>query len=286
MNPLVLSLADGTTFFIGMFLALVPGLLLLHFRRGFPRPLLTVLMLAGMTLVVISATPLPIWAYVLWLLPGLAVLILGQLAKPLRPWRFGAGGLLISATAGLCLAEAPFHCLPRLTVAEGQTVYVLGDSISAGIGTNLRCWPEVLGDTTSLRVINLARAAATVEGAIEQAGRIAEPNSLVIVEIGGNDLLDRRDAATFRKQLDSLLSSLRAARHRVLLFELPLPPFHNAFGRAQRDLAARHGVTLLPKRCFTRVLGTRDGTIDALHLSQKGHNLLAEILAGVLGKSG
>jgi lysophospholipase L1-like esterase len=81
-----------------------------------------------------------------------------------------------------------------------------------------------------------------------------------------------------------LVSSLRARNHRVLLIELPLYPFKNAFGMAQRRIAAKYNVAVLPKRCFTKVLGTKNGTLDGLHLSQEGHDAMAGIIAEVLRK--
>ena len=60
------------------------------------------------------------------------------------------------------------------------------------------------------------------------------------------------------------------------MFELPLPPLHNGFGTAQRQLAAKYGVALIPKRPLTAVFGMKDGTVDGLHLSDAGHRALAQ----------
>jgi len=59
------------------------------------------------------------------------------------------------------------------------------------------------------------------------------------------------------------------------MFELPLPPFRAGFSRAQRELARKHNVTLLPRSVLADVLGMRGATVDGLHLSQKGHDALA-----------
>jgi lysophospholipase L1-like esterase len=65
------------------------------------------------------------------------------------------------------------------------------------------------------------------------------------------------------------------------MFELPLIPFHNSFGTAQRSLAKKYHVTLLPKRFLTKIFGTVGGTLDGLHLSQSGHDALAAEIQGV-----
>ena len=67
-----------------------------------------------------------------------------------------------------------------------------------------------------------------------------------------------------------------------LLLELPLYPFRNGYGAAQRRVARMHGLPMLPKRCFASVFATHGGTLDGLHLAQPGHDALARILAEVL----
>ena len=66
------------------------------------------------------------------------------------------------------------------------------------------------------------------------------------------------------------------------MLELPLFPLQNAFGEAQRQVAAKYGVALLPKRCFAAVLGTEGATHDGLHLSQVGHDAMAKVIASVI----
>lgn len=66
------------------------------------------------------------------------------------------------------------------------------------------------------------------------------------------------------------------------MFELPLIPFHNSFGTAQRSLAKKYRVALLPKRFLTKVFGIAGGTLDGLHLSQAGHDALAGEIQGVI----
>jgi acyl-CoA thioesterase I len=88
--------------------------------------------------------------------------------------------------------------------------------------------------------------------------------------------------SVYHEQLDSLMQSLWSGQHKVLMLELPLFPFKNAFGRAQREIAAEYGATMLPKRFMTKVLGIQGGTLDGLHLSQAGHDAMAGLIGGVL----
>ena len=282
MNPLGLMFLDGTALFAGLAVVLAAGAMFVRSGTGLLRPISTVLLLAGFAAVLLSAVPLPSWLYALWILPAGAVLVLGNLPGAAPVLRFRAFGALCAASLFLLLAEAPHLRAPRIRLAADQSVYVVGDSISAGIGSGERCWPEVLAASTSLRVVNLAVPGATTQSALAQLPRIAESNAVVLLEIGGNDLLDRKDAATFETHLDKLVSVLRANGHAVATFELPLFPFQNAYGRAQRAVAKRHAVALIPRRHFARVLGMRDGTLDGLHLTQKGHDEMARRVAALL----
>ena len=167
-------------------------------------------------------------------------------------------------------------------VSSTQPVFVVGDSISAGIDSKERTWPEVLGDRSNLKVTNLAQAGASVSAALKQAERIGKTNAVVFVEIGGNDLLGGTDIHTFHKQLEQLLGRVCARGNRVIMFELPLFPFRNSFGAEQRSLARKYDVTLLPKWYLTRVFAMEDGTLDGLHLSQAGHDALAREIDAML----
>ena len=282
MNPLGLMFLDGTALLAGLALVLGAGALFVRSGTGLLRPISTVLLLAGLAAVLLSAVPLPGWLYALWILPAGAALVLGNLSGTAPALRFRAFLVLLAASAAVLLAESPHLRTPRIRADAEQPVYVVGDSISAGIGSGERCWPEVLAAATSLRVVNLAVPGATTQSALAQILRIAESNAVVLLEIGGNDLLDRKDAATFESHLDQLVSVLRADGHAVAMFELPLFPFQNAYGRAQRAVAKRHAAALIPRRHFARVLGMPDGTLDGLHLTQKGHDEMARRVAAIL----
>jgi len=141
MNLIVVQLASGNAFFIGIGLTVIAFALRL-WLNGRVWCLLTISWLVGISLVVLSATPMSFWLYGLW-------------AWPLR---HGVGcfhrsdyipitGIhhrcLCFFSLSLCLTELPYRLVQRVTVFTNQPVFVLGDSISAGIGTKERVWPDV-----------------------------------------------------------------------------------------------------------------------------------------------
>ena len=256
MNPIVLQIASGNAFFIGMGLTVVAFALGLWLNSRVSSVLLTVGWLVGISLVTLSATPMSWWLYGLWfgLCVGVRMAFLAQTTFQLKASTIIA---FASFSLSLCLIELPYRWVQPMTVFTNQPVFVIGDSISAGIGSKERVWPAVLGDLSHLKVINLARPGATLETALDETGQIKAVNAVVVVEIGGNDLLGHTDRRTFFEQLDKVLARLKQGKHRIIMFELPLLPFWNAFGEAQRVLADKYGATLIPKSCCMSIFGAQ-----------------------------
>jgi acyl-CoA thioesterase-1 len=134
-------------------------------------------------------------------------------------------------------------------------------------------------------VRDLARAGATAAGALEQAKQLPGRGGLALLEIGGNDLLGSTSAAQFERDLDRLLSQVARPGRAVVMFELPLPPLCNEYGRVQRRLAAQHHISLIPKRLFIAVLTTDGATLDSIHLSPQGHQQIAALVRSLIEPS-
>lgn len=75
---------------------------------------------------------------------------------------------------------------------------------------------------------------------------------------------------------------MQVKKRQLVLFELPLPPFYNSYGKIQRDLAKKYKIPLIPKRFLGYVFATEGATSDGLHLTAKGHKLLAQIMIDLL----
>jgi len=276
MNPIVILLADGNAFFIGSFLAVL-GVVGRSWKVGWlGRSVLRVTSAIGVVFIAASGTPFSIWVYCVWGGLWLAVSFM-----PIARTRRFAAPCFLLISISLCLLEVPWHMSPHIPHTPGQQVYVIGDSISAGIDPSELTWPSVLGDIAHLNVTNLARPGATASTALSQVDGITAPNSLVIIEIGGNDMLGGTDTDQFFEDLKTLLSRIPPSCHCVM-FELPVLPFKNGYDRAQRNLATRYKVILIPKQCLADAIGGKGNTLDGLHLSQKGHNALAESVLRLL----
>ena len=108
---------------------------------------------------------------------------------------------------------------------------------------------------------------------------------LTIVEIGGNDMFGASNSDEFGAALDKLLTKLTAMSDRVVMVELPVLPGCRSYAVAQREVAGRYHVPLIPKRGFAVVLSQRGNTLDGVHLTQQGHDAMAAWVWSVIGCS-
>lgn len=116
-----------------------------------------------------------------------------------------------------------------------------------------------------------------------QAERVPEDVGLVVAAIGGNDLLGQTSLAEFERDYDALLARLWRPDRVLVGFELPLPPFHSGWGRAQRDVAHKHGVKLIPKWRLMWILANPKNTVDSIHPTQAGQEAIAAMVGSLLG---
>lgn len=281
MNLVAGFFGSGYALFLGAAMLVAATLLTLarwRFRQGAAR--LTALV--GALLFILSSAPLPWFLYGAW---GAAVAAWMWLERDGNRPRTRLAARI--AVAVLCVAaalvELPWQFTPAIH-GSFRTLYVIGDSISAGVGgAGERNWPTIIGDAHGLTVVDLSRAAETVSSALDRTDKVRERDALVFLEIGGNDMLDYANGGKFEEEFDALLRAVAGPGRTLVMMEIPLPPFCNRFGMIQRRLARKYNAVLIPKRVFMRILTGPDATVDGLHLSRAGHERMAQVLSEILG---
>ena len=190
------------------------------------------------------------------------------------------------------LAAVPTSAL----AARGKVVTILGDSITAGLGLPGRdALPNQLHLALErLGVPNIVRGAGvsgetTAGGAGRMDFSIRPDSAVVVVALGGNDLLQGLDTRTSRANLDRILTRLKQRNMGVVLAGIHAPPelgrgYARDFDAIFADLARKHGVALYPDLLAgvgrNRALNQPDG----IHPNAKGVQIIARGLAPVVAK--
>ena len=236
----------------------------------------------GLTLTLLAAIPLPMLLYPGILIAAVLLFVTPRARGKRAMLRMAGQAGILTLFGAAVIWELAFHASdgqPR-----GPSLWIIGDSISAGIGgPNEPTWPKLLATRYSIEVINLAEAGATVASAGKQAERIGEDAQLVLLEIGGNDLFAPTPAAQFRRDLTRLIEQVVRPGRTVVLLELPVLPWHVQYTRIQRQVAKSFGVAMVPKRFLAGVLRQQESSTDLAHLSTVGHQLMADRVARLLG---
>jgi acyl-CoA thioesterase-1 len=285
MSLVIFIFGSGLAFFVGAGLVLLSLVTFYLSARRWLHSLALVTTITGVLLVGLSATPLPYWYYGILIGTTAVWLVFEEIPHDRqRRIRYGFRSLALVLWLVAIAVESPHHFTPTLASNGSSDLYIIGDSVSAGLGERDEVtWPRILAQRHPMKVHDFSHVGAKAASALKQARRLPPEDGIVLLEIGGNDVLGGTPAATFEQDLDRLLSEVSKPRREVLMFELPLPPLHNEFGHIQRRLAARHGVRLIPKRTFVSVLTAGGATLDSVHLSREGHEMMAEAVWQLVG---
>ncbi len=259
MNPIVFHIASGHAFFSGITL-LVFAICSTTSSRWIFRRLAGICGVIGVIAVVLSSTAIPWWCYAV--AAGITVVWFAFGFRKTRPrWMAYAAACAWVIAAGM---EIPYHMTTPLQPVGVRQITIIGDSVTAGMGADdaAETWPSILARNHQLEVQDISHIGETAASALKRARRHEITSPVVLVEIGGNDVLGSTSAAQFAVDLDALLEHLATDDRQVVMFELPLPPISHEYGRAQRTAAARHRVILVPKRIFLAVIANGGATLD------------------------
>lgn len=180
------------------------------------------------------------------------------------------------AVAFLAVACAP--AVPNLD-SPGRTIVCLGDSLTAGVGRgDGASYPEHLALRLDAEVVNAGVPGDTAGQALRRIDRVlADDPWLVVVELGGNDILQRVPLEKTESALDDIIERLLDAGVVPLLLEVRAP-FGRRYGKMFDRLESRHGVPVVREVLPDLLLDLRYKS-DAIHLNAAGYERLAEGVA-------
>lgn len=153
-------------------------------------------------------------------------------------------------------------CLALLLItqqAAAQTLLVVGDSISAGLGLDTsQGWVSLLDKRLKeqgfgYKVVNASISGDTTAGGLARLPALLSEQkpALVVIELGGNDGLRGIAPAQLQQNLASMVDQSRQAGAKVILLGMRLPPnygqrYTDAFAKAFDSVASEQKIALVP----------------------------------------
>jgi lysophospholipase L1-like esterase len=185
-----------------------------------------------------------------------------------------AGAVLVvglNLAGGRSIVNAP----PR----EGPIV-ALGDSLTWGYGAHEPGQLDYVDRLSALLgepIINRGVPRETIAEAVARIDRDVLPHkpSIVLVCLGGNDLLRRMDLNRSFPVLEEGIRKIQRDGAMVVLIGLKMPVPLGDVGRRYKELAERTGCVFVPD-ALGGILGQRSRMFDEVHPNEEGYKLLAD----------
>lgn len=192
-------------------------------------------------------------------------------------------GLVLTLTA--CGEAEKLPALP-----PGSVVLALGDSLTAGAGvTPEQAWPALLAQRTGWQVVNGGVNGDTSAQGLQRLPALLDEHrpALVMVTLGGNDMLRRLPIQALEENLARVVVKCKAEGVQVVMVATPQPTLAGAvlrnlsapefYGR----VAASHQVPLI-EDAIAEVLSDPVLKGDQIHPNAEGHARLAGKIHGAL----
>jgi acyl-CoA thioesterase-1 len=199
-------------------------------------------------------------------------------------------GRFVAAVNSLLLV---FFCL---NYAQAQTappmgavkIAILGDSLTAGYGLKpelalpVRLEAALKAKGQNVALLNHGVSGDTAAGGLARVDwMLADKPDIVLIALGANDALRGSDPGQAERNLDAIITKLKAAKVTVWLAGMLAPrnfgtEYASQFDGMYKRLAEKHGVPLYP--FFLDGVATEPGLnqADGIHPNAKGVDVLVE----------
>ena len=173
--------------------------------------------------------------------------------------------------------------------AAEKTIVAVGDSLTAGLGVDeSSAYPALLQRKLNeagyhFNVVNAGVSGETSSGALSRIQWVisALKPDIIILETGANDGLRGISPDILRKNLNRIISIIKANNIKVLLCGMKMlpnlgPEYVNAFSRIYPEIARKYAIPLVPFFLEGVAGDPRFNQPDGLHPTAKGYRRIVD----------
>ena len=170
-----------------------------------------------------------------------------------------------------------------LEVTNDGSVVLFGDSLIVGIGaTEGNDLAAQLNQRLVTKTINLGVSGATSSDGLQRVNSISSDASIVIVSLGGNDILRKVSPEIARQNLDQLIAIIEDNGSIVVLLDVRPPILANDYKEVYYSVADTHPRTILVSNVMEGIFGNSNLLSDPIHPNDEGYRLMAERIYNVI----
>lgn len=179
--------------------------------------------------------------------------------------------------------------VPRVpAVGPDDVIVAFGDSLTYGTGASENeSYPAVLAQLIGRKVVRAGVPGEVTAQGLARLPEVLEEHrpSLVIVCLGGNDMLRKVGDPEIVQNLRAIVRALRERSVAVVLVGVPRPSLITSAPEFYAELGKEFGIPY-EGRIVTDVLYQRGLKSDPIHPNALGYRKMAEAIADLLRKAG
>ncbi len=173
--------------------------------------------------------------------------------------------------------------------SDKPKIIAFGDSLTAGFGLlEKESYPYLLqeklkADGYDYEVVNAGVAGDTTIGGLERIDWVLEQENvkILILELGGNDLLRRMPVAKMKKNLAQIIEKAQAKKIKILFCGMLAPPnigaqYQRDFQMTFPDLASEYKLEFLPFLLENVALNKDLNQPDGIHPNAEGEKVMTD----------
>ena len=192
------------------------------------------------------------------------------------------------------LVACGYHAPEQNPIESGAKVLILGDSLSYGVGAEKgEDYPSLLAKSTGWDIVNAGISGDTSAQGLERLPDLITTHrpKLLIVELGGNDLLRQIPVSQIERNIKGILSEAKAGGIATVLVAIPaVNPLMAAVGSLSDhpiyEKIADETKTPLIKEVFSNVLSHHRLKFDQIHPNAEGYVKVSEEMHAALKEQG
>ena len=192
----------------------------------------------------------------------------------------------------LLLITALVSCgqrMPRVApVGPSEVIVAFGDSLTYGTGAaEHESYPAVLAQLIQRNVVRAGVPGETTGGGLARLESVIDEHRpvLIIVCLGGNDMLRKLDETQTRNNLREIITRIKRRGIAVVLVGVPKPALITSAPAFYAELAQDFDIPYEGK-VVTDVLYRAELKADPIHPNANGYRRMAEAIAELLKKAG
>ena len=177
-----------------------------------------------------------------------------------------------------------FYQKHKNIVNDTNLIIFIGDSITAGQGAGAgEDFPSLIGKTLNVPIVNAGVSGNTTHDALLRINEdvISKNPSIVVVELGGNDLLERVDIKVTTRNLDLILSKIKPTGVKIVILGVKFLVFNKKYETDWQSLAKKYDAIYVPD-ILEGVITDQSLKFDDLHPNAKGYQKIAEKLTSII----